>query len=145
MIKSMGNLSEHYNHKDFACQCPNCRGECKVHLGLVGALEMIGGNFRKKVRVVSAYWCDDYYESQKRTKKTAHTKGKAAHIKIEGITNQELFKYCETIPELRGVGFYPNADFIHIDTRDGDPVRFVKEGNDYFPLTNEKRARYGLA
>ncbi|MFC1571415.1 YcbK family protein [Candidatus Margulisiibacteriota bacterium] len=140
----MGNLSEHFNHKDFACRCPDCRGEYKVHLGLVGALEQIGGHFRKKVRVVSAYWCDDYYEKQKKSKRSAHTKGKAAHIRMDGVSPQDLFKYVETLPELKGVGFYPQADFIHIDTRDSDPVRFVKEGSDYMQLTSDKRTKYGL-
>ncbi|NQT29756.1 MAG: DUF882 domain-containing protein [Candidatus Saganbacteria bacterium] len=140
----MGNLSEHFNNKDFACRCPKCRGEYRIHLGLVGALEQIGGHFRKKVRVQSAYWCDDYYESLKKTKRSTHTKGKAAHIVIDGIPPQDLFKYAETLPELRGIIFYPKENFIHVDTRMGDPVRTVKEGTDYFPLTPDKRAKYGL-
>ena len=140
----MGNLSEHFNHKDFACRCPACKGEYRIHLGLVGALEQIGGHFRKKVRIVSAYWCDAYYEKLNKPKRSFHTMGKAAHITMEGISSQELFKYAETIPELRGVGFYPKENFIHLDTRSGEPVRFVKEGNDYLPLTSDKRAKYGL-
>ncbi len=141
----MGNLSEHFNHKDFACRCPDCRGEYRIHMGLVGALEQIGGHFRKKVRVVSAFWCDDYYEKLNRTgRRSFHATGKAAHITMDGVAPQELFKYAETIPELRGVGFYPKENFIHLDTRPGDPVRFVKEGNDYYPLTSDKRAKYGL-
>lgn len=140
----MGNLSEHFNHKDFACRCPECKGEYRVHLGLVGALEQIGGHFRKKVRIDSAYWCDAYHEKLNKPKRSLHTMGKAVHIHIEGISPQDLFKYAETIPELRGVGFYPKEKWIHIDTRQGNPVRFVKEGSDYLPLTPEKRARYGL-
>jgi hypothetical protein len=140
----MGNLSEHYNHKDFACACPECKGEYKVHLGLVGALEMIGGHFRKRVKIVSAYWCDAYHEKQNKPKISLHNKGKAAHITIEGVPPQELFKFAETIPELRGLVFYPNQTYIHIDTRPGDPVRVVKEGAIYQDLTPEKRAKYGL-
>ncbi|MBI5399991.1 DUF882 domain-containing protein [Candidatus Saganbacteria bacterium] len=140
----MGNLSEHYNHQDFACHCRECPDEYKIHLGLVGALEMIGGRFRKKVRIVSGFWCETFFEKQHKTKGSYHTKGKAAHIMIEGIPPQEIFKFAETLPELRGVGFYPQESWIHIDTRPGDPVRYVKEGNEYHPLTPEKRARYGL-
>ena len=140
----MGNLSEHFNHKDFACRCPECKGEYKVHLGLVGALEQIGGHFRKKVRVDSGFWCDAFHEKQNKPKRSFHTKGKAAHIYIDGITPQELFKYAETVPELRGLVFYPKQNYIHIDTRAGDLVRVVKEGNDYHPLTSEKRTKYGL-
>ena len=140
----MGNLSEHFNNKDFACRCPECKGEYRIHLGLVGALEQIGGHFRKKVRVDSAYWCDAFHEKQNKPKRSFHTKGKAVHIHIDGISPQDLFKYAETVPELRGLVFYPKEKWIHIDTRQGDAVRFVKEGNDYLPLTSDKRAKYGL-
>ena len=141
----MGNLSEHFNNKDFACLCPACRGEYKVHLGLVGALEQIGDHFRKKVRISSAFWCDTYYEKlDKKSKRSFHTMGKAAHIYIDGISPQVLFKYAETVPELRGMVFYPKEKFIHIDTRAGDPIRLVKEGNDYIQLTPEKRSKYEL-
>ena len=141
----MGNLSEHFNHKDFACRCPECRGEYRIHLGLVGALEQIGAHFRKKVRIISGFWCDAFFEKLNKTKRSFHTNGKAAHIQIDGITAQNLFKYAETVPELRGVIFYPNEPFIHIDTRQADsPVRQVKEGKDYHPLTPEKRTKYGL-
>jgi hypothetical protein len=140
----MGDISEHFNHKDFACTCPDCKGEYKIHLGLVGALEMIGGHFRKKVRIASAFWCETYFEKQNKQKLSLHVKGKAAHIYIEGVTPQELFKFAETLPELRGMVFYPKENYIHIDTRPGEVVRSVKEGNDYLPLTSEKRTKYGL-
>ena len=140
----MGNLSEHFSNQDFACQCPECKGAYKIHLGLVGALEQIGAHFKKKVRVLSGYWCDAYEEKLNKPKISLHNKGKAAHIAVEGVTPQELFKYAETLEELRGVGFYPKEDFVHVDTRPGDPARYVKEGNEYLPLTAEKRAKYGL-
>ena len=140
----MGDISEHWNNKDFACRCPECGGEYKVHLGLVGALEAIGGNFRKKIRIVSAFWCDAFYEKLARSKRSYHTMGKAAHIAIEGVSPQELFKFAETLPELRGIIFYPKEKYIHIDTRPGDVLRLVKEGTDYLPLTEEKRAKFGL-
>ncbi|MBU1026728.1 MAG: DUF882 domain-containing protein [Candidatus Margulisbacteria bacterium] len=140
----MGNLSEHFNNKDFACRCPECKGEYKIHLGLVGALEQIGSHFRKKVKIISGFWCDAFHEKQNKTKRSLHAKGKAAHISIDGVAPQELFKYAETVPELRGVGFYPKENWVHIDTRPGDPIRFVKEGNDYHQLTPEKRTKYGL-
>ena len=140
----MGDISEHWSNKEFACRCPECKGEYKVHLGLVGALEMIGGHFRKKIKIVSAFWCDAYYEKLNRSKRSYHTMGKAIHIAIDGVSPQDLFKFAETVPELRGIIFYPNETYIHVDTRPGDPVRLVKEGSDYLPLTDEKREKYGL-
>ena len=140
----MGNLSDHYNYKDFACRCSEFKGEYRIHLGLVGALELIGGHFRRRVRIVSAYWCDAYSEKQNKPRRSFHATGKAVHITIEGVAPAELFKFAETIPELRGMVFYPKEKFIHLDTRPGEPARTVKEGNDYLPLTADRRAKYGL-
>ncbi|PIS30815.1 hypothetical protein COT42_02405 [Candidatus Saganbacteria bacterium CG08_land_8_20_14_0_20_45_16] len=140
----MGNLSEHFNNKDFACNCPECRGEYKIHLGLVGALEQIGSHFKKKVRIVSAYWCDAFHEKQNKPKRSFHTKGKAAHIIIDGTSPQELFKFAETVTELRGLVYYPKEPYIHVDTRPENQARLVKEGSDYLALTPDKREKYGL-
>ena len=121
--KIMGNLSEHFNHKDFKCNCPQCRGEeFKIHLGLVGALEMIAEHFQKPVKVLAGYWCEDYYESLKREKISLHVKGKAAHIAIDGVPLNELFKFAETVPELNGIGFYPQGG-----SSTSIPVRWKKK------------------
>jgi uncharacterized protein YcbK (DUF882 family) len=140
----MGDISEHYNNKDFSCHCSECKGEYKVHLGLVGALELLSVHFQKKPRILTGYWCEAYQEKLNKERRSYHNMGKAAHIQMDGVSLQELFKFAETIPELRGVGLYPGENLIHVDTRPGDPVRWVKEGKEYLPLTPEKRSKYGL-
>ena len=141
----MGNLSEHFNKQDFVCRCPECRGrEYRIHLGLVGALEMIMSHFSKPLQIVSAYWCDAYAEKHVGGRKSSHTRGKAVHIKMEGVSPQELFKYAETLAELKGIGYYPKEGFVHVDTRREDRTLWAKEGEKYLPLTSEKRPRYGL-
>ena len=51
-IQFMGDLSEHFNHRDFTCHCKQCKWkEFKIHLGLVGFLEQIGTHFDKKMKV----------------------------------------------------------------------------------------------
>lgn len=101
-------------------------------------------HFGKPLEVVSGYWCDDFSEKQTGGRKTAHNKGKAAHIKIKDVPLTELFKFAETIPELNGVGYYPAEGFIHVDTRKEEKSLWAKEGDKYIPLTPEKRTRYGL-
>jgi len=142
----MGNLSEHFNSKDFNCKCPECRGEgFKIHLGLVGALEMIAEHFQKPVKVLSAYWCEAYYESLKREKASLHSKGKAVHIAIDGVPLNEIFKFSETLPEINGIGLYPQEGFVHLDTRPKEKKdAWIKEGERYSPATPEKRRQYGL-
>ena len=142
----MGNLSDHFNHDDFKCRCDLCKGEeFRIHLGLVGILEMIAEHFKKNVIVGSAYWCEKYHESLQRNRKSYHTSGKAVHIRIDDVPIAELFKFAETIPGVLGLGFYPKENFIHIDTRPEEKKEtWVKEGESYLPMTAEKRRQYGL-
>ncbi|OGC10430.1 hypothetical protein A3D23_07185 [candidate division WOR-1 bacterium RIFCSPHIGHO2_02_FULL_53_26] len=142
----MGNLSEHFNHKDFACQCPECKGEYRIHLGLVGILEEIAVHFKKRPRVIAGFYCAEYLEKLNREKISYHSKGKAANIALEGVPAAELFKYAETIPGVNGLGFYPEENAVHLDTRPPEKKEaWLKERGKYYPLTSDKRAQYGLA
>jgi len=106
---------------------------------------MIAEHFKKKILIGSAYWCEKYYESLNRNRRSFHTNGKAAHIRIDDVPLTELFKFAETVPGLNGLGFYPKENFIHIDTRPEEKKEsWVKEGESYVPLTPEKRRQYGI-
>ena len=142
----MGNLSENFNNRDFTCKCENCKGsgEYKIHLGLVGALELITSHFKRKPAIVSGYRCEDQAEKTTGTKRSLHSMGKAAHIYVDKVPLSELYKFIKEVPEIKGVGLYPKENAIHIDTRSGDPVEWVKEGDSYSPLSAEKKKQYGL-
>lgn len=142
----MGDLSEHYNHKDFFCHCDQCRGrEFKIHLGLVGILEQIGTHFNIKPEVLSAFWCEDFLASLQKERKSYHNMGKAVHIKIDGIELPEIFKYVETIEDINGIGLYPKDGYLHIDTRPKEKRKlWVKENTLHTILTPEKRKQYKL-
>ncbi len=75
--------------------------------------------------------------------------GKAAHISIEGVELKDLFLFAETVPEIRGIGFYPAEGLLHIDTRqlDKDEPKdlWIKENGKIHPLSGEHRARHRLA
>ena len=141
----MGDLSENFSHKDFACKCPACKGEYRIHLGLVGILEMIAAHFKKRPRVLAGYFCEAYLEKLKREKLSFHSKGKAANIAIDGVKAAELFKFAEKIEGANGLGFYPEENMIHIDTRPAEKKEaWIKEKGRYLPLTSDKRHQYGL-
>jgi len=142
----MGDLSEHFNHKDFKCHCPECKGEeFKIHLGMVGALEMIADHFNKPVKIVAGYWCESYNEKLKKEKLSWHVKGKAAHISIDGVSPADIFLFAQTIPEINGLGLYPKEGFIHVDTRpEGKKDAWIKDGERYIPATPEKLKLYGV-
>lgn len=141
----MGNLSDNFNHKDFACKCPRCKGEYRIHLGLVGILEEIAVHFKKRPKILAGFYCEDYFESLKRDKPSWHCKGKAANIAIEGVPAAQLFKFAETIPGINGLGFYPEENMVHLDTRPAEKKEaWLKERGRYSPITADKRSQYGL-
>jgi len=144
----MGNLSEHFNNRDFACRCGQCRGQLRVHLGLVGALEAISDHFRRVPRVVDAFRCEFYAEKHDTPKKNAHRMGKAAHIQVEGAGLKDVYLFAKSLPEICGLGFYPSENCIHIDTREtknpGEKDEWVKEGGKIAVLTSDLRSKYGL-
>jgi hypothetical protein len=142
---SMGNLSENFNHKDFACKCGKCRNEYRIHLGLVGILENIAVHFKKRPKVLAGFYCEDQIEAMKREKISWHAKGKAAHITIDGVPAAEIFKYAETIEGVNGLGLYLDDNAVHLDTRPIEKKEsWVKDKGKYYPLTADKRASYGL-
>jgi len=142
----MGNLSENFNNKDFTCKCQGCRGgkEYKIHLGLVGILEQISSHFKKTPKILAAYRCEESTEKLAGAKRSIHNMGKAVHIMIDGVSLPELYNFAKDIPEIGGIGIYPKDNFIHIDTRAGERVEWVKEGDAYNSLTLEKKKQYGL-
>ena len=144
----MGNLSEHFNSRDFVCRCGQCRSDIRIHLGLVGALEMIGFNFKRTPRIASAYRCEYYNEKHNIGKKNSHSQGKAAHIYIDSVALNDLYNFAKTVPEIRGLGYYPDDKCIHIDTRSLDKGaekdEWYKEGGKLHPMTTEAKARFGL-
>jgi len=145
----MGNLSEHFNYRDFSCKCGQCKYDIRVHLGLVGALEAISEHYRKIPRITEAYRCDLLSEKLGALKKNAHRMGKAAHIYVDGVSLQELFKFVQTVPEIRGIGYYPKENVLHIDTRslDKDQTKdlWVKDNGKTLPLTSDLKAKYELS
>nr|WP_311197290.1 YcbK family protein [Vibrio sp. SS-MA-C1-2] len=79
---------------------------------------------QREVYVISAYRSPETNKAKRAqsksvAKKSYHMKGQAMDISIDGVA---LSKVHEAALELKmgGVGYYPNSNFIHIDT---GPVR----------------------
>jgi uncharacterized protein YcbK (DUF882 family) len=143
----VGNLSEHYNHQDFFCRCEACKAskEYKIHLGLVGVLEALTVKLNKPVKVKAAYRCEAENEKLGGGRKSFHLRGKAAHIYVEGMKPQELFKAIREIEEVKGIGLNLEDGTVHIDLRNvPEREEWVKEKGKYITLTADKKHVYGL-
>jgi hypothetical protein len=45
-----------------------------------------------------------------------HALGRAADIRLPGVSPREVFEYCRRLPHM-GCGLYPNTGFAHVDAR----------------------------
>lgn len=145
----MGNLSEHFNHQDFFCRCQICKGikdaEFKIHLGLVGALEMLWVKLNRPIKIKTAFRCEAENEKLGGGRKSFHLRGKAVHIYVEGMKPQELFKAARELEEIKGLGLNLDDGTVHVDLRN-EPQReeWVKEKGKYITLTADKKHLYDL-
>lgn len=50
-----------------------------------------------------------------------HMVGRAVDLKIAGVSKEDIFLFCRTLPRM-GCGFYPKAEFVHVDVRGSSGV-----------------------
>lgn len=140
----MAKLSYSFKEEDFKCKCNQCKKEFKISLGIVGALEFIKGHFRERIEVVNGYKCSEAIGNRDSYKKSYHSLGKAVDFRVKNIPIEEVFVFCETMPELRGIGFYPKENFVHIDLREHERTEWVFENKEYKTLSTSLRSKYKL-
>jgi len=113
----MGDLSEHFSRREFACKC-KC-GLDIVDYELIIILEDLSDHFdNKAVTVNSGCRCPEYNRLVGGRLRSQHRKCRAADITIKGIAPSHVYLYLSrTYPYKYGIGSYIN--FTHIDTRSG--------------------------
>ncbi len=62
----------------------------------------------RSVYLISGYRKDSH--------SSLHSKGRALDLFMQGVPNEDLFKYCRKLKDV-GCGYYPNHPFIHVDVR----------------------------
>lgn len=110
-------LSKNFRLDEFKCKCGKC-DPILVDEALVTWLQKIRDHFGKSVNINSGYRCAKHNADPKvgGSPTSHHVKGKAADIRVEGITPAEVAKYAESIG-IQRIGLYDT--FVHIgsDTR----------------------------
>ena len=114
-LKKDGNLrlSLNFRVKEFACK--DGSDPIFIDTELVEILQKIRTHFKKPVTITSAYRTPPHNKSCGGTTYSQHLYGKAADIKIKGVTPKEVAKYAETLLDSGGIGVYNT--FVHIDVR----------------------------
>lgn len=117
-----------------------------MSLVLVGILEEIRSYYNKRIDILTGFRCESRLKELGRSRKSYHGLGKAVDIKITEINSKDLFDFCRNFtPPVKGLGYYPEGDFVHLDLRETDKrFEFVYFNRAYNELTQSLAEQYGL-
>lgn len=107
-------LSKNFRVREFRCQ--DGSDVVFIESDLVDILQKIRDHFGKAVTITSAFRTASHNKKAGGTKYSQHLYGKAADIKISGVTPSVVADFVETLmPSTGGIGRY--ATFTHVDVR----------------------------
>ena len=107
-------VSANFKVKEFACS--DGSDPIFIDTDLVNILQKIRTHFGKAVTITSAYRTPSKNKAVGGTTYSQHLYGKAADIKVKGVTPKEVATYAEKLlGNSGGIGVY--STFTHIDVR----------------------------
>lgn len=116
-------VSAHFNRSEFACKC-GC-GFDTVDAQTLEILEAVREHFKQAVIITSAARCEAHNAAVGGVKNSLHTQGRACDISVRNHSPDVVASFVDSImPARGGVGTYPDNNFVHIDTRSGNPARW---------------------
>ena len=106
-------LSTNFRVREFACS--DGSDPIFIDSELVTVLQKIRTHFGKAITITSAYRTPPHNKSCGGTTYSQHLYGKAADIKVSGVSPKSVANYAEKILSGGGIGIYDT--FTHIDVR----------------------------
>lgn len=107
-------LSANFKVREFACT--DGSDPIFIDTELVNVLQKIRNHFGKSVTITSAYRTPTKNKACGGQTYSQHLYGKAADIKVKGVTPKKVAAYAETLLKNKGgIGTY--STFVHIDVR----------------------------
>lgn len=107
-------LSANFKVKEFACT--DASDPIFIDTELVNVLQKIRNHFGKAVTITSAYRTPGKNKAVGGQTYSQHLYGKAADIKVKGVSPKKVSAYAEKLlPKSGGIGTY--GTFTHIDVR----------------------------
>lgn len=108
------NISANFKVREFACS--DGSDPIFIDSELVAILQKIRAHFGKPVKITSAYRTPGRNKAVGGQAYSQHLYGRAADIKVSGVSPSKVAAYAETLLKNRGgIGIY--RTFTHIDTR----------------------------
>ena len=108
----------YFKIEDFAC---SETGENEIQWDFVSALDDLRGVCGFPFIITSGYRSPNHSIESKKSKPGSHTKGNAADIKVNnGAERHAIVSNAIKLGIFKGIGVAQS--FIHVDTRESDPV-----------------------
>jgi uncharacterized protein YcbK (DUF882 family) len=114
-------LSANFLASEFACRC-GC-GQVKVDQRLVDGLQALRGDLGRPILVTSGYRCSEHNARVGGAANSQHVLGRAADIRVPGMTAAELYAAACQLPQFSGFGRDDARGFLHVDVRE-HPARW---------------------
>ena len=114
-------LAPDFKVREFRCK--DGSDEILVDEALVLLLQCIREHFGKAVTITSGYRTPAHNAKVGGSKSSQHLLGRAADIRVQGVSVEDVAAYAESLmPDRGGVGRYPvkagrAAGWVHVDTR----------------------------
>lgn len=110
----MGDLSDHFSRREFACHC-GC-GTDTIDAELIARLELLREHFEKPITINSGIRCAKHNADVGGSTRSQHLMGKAADIVVHGYSPRDVVNHLRFMHGGRyGIGLYSN--FTHFDVR----------------------------
>ena len=107
-------VSENFRVREFACT--DGSDPIFIDTELVAVLQKVRTHFGKSVTITSAYRTPTKNKACGGSTYSQHLYGRAADVKISGVSPKKVAAYAETLLKNKGgIGIY--STFTHIDVR----------------------------
>lgn len=111
----MGDLSLHFNRREFACQCGRCKQDTVDH-ELIRVLEVLRKVVAEPITITSGNRCYEHNLNVGGSPKSMHLFSKAADIQVKGWSPDEIYDLLDGwYDDKYGIGKYKS--WVHIDVR----------------------------
>lgn len=109
-------LTEHFRVGEFGCKCGKCNQEgLNIDRKLVYMLETLRREIQFPIKIISGIRCSLHNHKVGGATFSFHITGQAADISCHYLQTYGLWRVVSEL-NPNGLGYYPDENFIHIDT-----------------------------
>lgn len=112
----LGDLTKNFSRSEFKCKCGKCDANY-VDIRLVKGVQEMRDNIGKPIIINCATRCPEHNKEVGGVRDSQHIKGRAADIRVVGMSPAQLAKEAEKVEVFRNGGIGTYNTFVHVDVR----------------------------